>query len=74
MKMIYYGLTQGLLQTFRGDQRKQGIPIIGHQQPAIQVDPIDMADPFDVTAEQPFKLGRFHVRIPVKGGQFLFNT
>ena len=51
----------------------KNIPIIGHEQPAIQVDPVNMADPLDVTAEQPFKLGRFHVRIPVKGGQFLIN-
>jgi len=72
--MFYYGLTQGLSQAFRGDQCKQGIPIIGHEQPSIQVNPVDMADPLDVAAEQPFKLGRFHVRIPVKDGQFLFNT
>jgi hypothetical protein len=71
MKMFYYGLTQGLSETFRGDQREKGIPVIGHEQPAIQVDPVDMADPLDVAAEQPFKLAWFHVRIPVKGGQLL---
>ena len=49
MKMFYYGSTQCLSQTFRGDQCKQGIPIIGHEQPPIQVDPVNMADPLDVT-------------------------
>ena len=50
--MVQYRRTQCLSKAVRGDQREKRVPVIGYQQPAIQVDPVDMPDPLDVTAEQ----------------------
>ena len=73
MKLIQNGLAEGLPETIRRNQREQGVPVIGREQPAKEVGTVNMPDFLDVAAEKSGELIRIYIRIPVYCCQFFIH-
>ena len=53
MEMIQNGIAEGLMETIRRDHCEQGVPVIGCEQSAKEVDAINMPDLLDIAAQEP---------------------
>ena len=70
MEMIQNGIAEGLMETIRRDHCEQGVPVIGCEQSAKEVDAINMPDLLDITAQEPEEPIRIDIRIPENISQF----
>jgi len=70
MEMIQNGIAEGLRETIRGDHCEQGVPVIGGEQSAKEVNAINVPDHLDIAAQEPEELIRIDIRIPENISQF----
>lgn len=64
MEMIKYGIAESLGETIRRDHGQQGVPVIGSEQSAKEVDAIDMPDLLDIAAQESKQQIGIDIRIP----------
>jgi hypothetical protein len=70
MEVIQNGIAEGLMETIRRNYCEQGVPVIGCEQSAKEVDAINMPDLLDITAQEPEEQIRTDIRIPENVSQF----
>ncbi len=64
METIQNGIAEGFLEAIRRDHCEQGVPVIGHQQPAKEVGAIKMPDILDIAVQEPKEPIRMDIHIP----------
>ena len=74
MEMIQNGLAKGLPETIRRDQREEGVPVIGCEQPAKEVGTVNMPSFLNTAAEELEELIRIYIRIPAYCCQFFIHV